>query len=657
MTRIRTIRRLGALACLLLSLPCEAVEAAGPVEIKVYATQRRSIEGISELDRKVYFSMSDAGRGFDKRVRSEERMEYLLDDLGIHFGRSLGPVRGVKDWTKAIREDANRPGYADPEFLREVCRKKPEEPGETFRRLVGGRLDVAAHEAKGAFPDFMGEFHNERSKEASESGSHNHALPGDLDAAAELTAGVLQHGFSDFDRPAYYEPMNEPHWSFIGSDELADWHLKTHAAVRERGLNVKVGGPCNSVCYFYRNNYNAFNGVRDFIKKTDCQLDFYSFHAYDYLKWNGEAFEGRISSGLPLEGMLDLVESYAVSEFGKPVELVISEQGGYITGSEGRPTSEGVADLIAERHFPGGEGFENELRKRSIQSHILVSAVIANTLTFMDHPHVVKKSVPFLLLDSMGWDVRYYPTMYVPYEFEDKTRLVETRNTDFYKLFRDFNGQRVVVSNDDPDLQVRAVVDGTTLRVVINNLSDAPHTTNLRLPKTDELSIRRYGRNADYTPYLNDDQLATTEGLQIEGREAVLITARYGRPIPERGVVEETACYADKIVARPKDGKPVRMTIRTPSLDGLKYATLRIGVTRPTTAEPTVLLKFNGKRVRVPLEDAAPRLIDGGREYASTKLVRIDPELVRERNRVEVAFGDDDRGFIGSVVLRIGRQL
>lgn len=629
-----------------------AAEAAEPVEIKVYATLRRSIGGVSELDRRAYFAMADAGRGFDKRVRSDDRMEYLLGDLGIRFGRSLGPVKGAKKWSKAVREDAQRPGFVDLEYLRQKLSARDETPSSRFEALVGGRLDVAAHEGKSAFPDFIGELHNEQTKKDSQHGPHNHALPGGFDAASELTAAVLEHGYNDFDRPTYYEPMNEPHWAFIGSDELADWHLKTHQAVRARNLDVRVGGPCNSVCYFYRNDYRAFNGLRDFIKKTDCQLDFYSFHAYDYLNWDGSGIVGRISSGLPLEGMIDLVQAHTTKEYGKPVDLVVSEHGGYIHDSK----ADEVTDFVAAKFWPGGEGFEHELKKRSIQSHVLVSAVIANTLTFMDHPHVVKKAVPFILLESMGWDVRYYPTMYVPDGFEDKTRWIETRNTDFFKLFRDVAGHRVVVAGGDPDLQVRAFADGQRLHVVINNVSDAPHATNLKLPKAKRYGVRRYGRNEDFTPYLIEQEQETIETLDIAGRETVLVTAEYGQTIPERAVVEETAHYGDKMVVEPKEGEPARLTIRTPGSGELEYATLRIAVARPTGADPNVLLKFNGKRVRVPLEDAASRLDDGDKQYASTKIVDLDPSEVREKNRVELAFPDGGQGTFGSVVLRIGQK-
>ena len=33
----------------------------------------------------------------------------------------------------------------------------------------------------------------------------------------------------------------------------------------------------------------------------------------------------------------------------------------------------------------------------------MLQATIANTLTFLDHPHVIQKAVPFLLPNSWEW--------------------------------------------------------------------------------------------------------------------------------------------------------------------------------------------------------------------------------------------------------------
>lgn len=621
-------------------------DAAKPVKIVVFPTIRRQIDGVSALNRKAYFSMCDQGTNFDRRVQSAQRMAYLLGELNISFGRSLGPIRGVVRNSNFVREDSQRPGFVDLEHLRKQSALRRNQPNSAFARFVGGRLDVAAHGARNAFPDYMGAYTTPAATKNTDHASH---LPDNLEAAAELSAAVMKHYYTDFDRPRYYEPINEPHWSYTSDQKLADWHLKTKESVQAEELDLKVGGPCNSVAYFYRKDYKAFDGLKNFIRNTNCDLDFYSFHAYDYLRWKGDRLAGRITSGLPLEGMLDLVQTHTINEYGKQVDIVISEHGGYISGE---PNETEVGDLLAAKYFPEGEGFEHIMEKRSIANHVLVSAAIANTMAFLEHPHVVKKAVPFLLLESMGWDPKYYATLYVAHDFTDRNRWVESRVLDFFKFFRDLKGDRVAIAGGDPDLQTRAFVSKNQLMVVINNLSNVAHTTEIELPDPQSVTLRRYGRGKDYRPYLLEEEVEALEPLEIAGREAILLVAQYKEEIPAKQTVNEVPCYGNAIAIQSTETKPARFLVEVPNFDQAAYATLRIGVARPTNTNPSLQVKVNGKVVEIPAEDAAARYDDGEQEYASTKIINLNRKLLREKNRVEISFPDDQGGTIGSVVIR-----
>ena len=152
--------------------------------------------------------------------------------------------------------------------------------------------------------------------------------------------------------------------------------------------------------------------------------------------------------------------------------MVLSEHGAY--------GAEEFVDELAKKHFPG-DGFEWEMKKRSIIDFNMVSGVIANTMVFMDHPHVVKKATPFILMDSMGWDPHYYATLYVP-NFTDKNDWVETKQIFFYKLMKNVSGNRIEVHSPDPDIQTQGFANGSKVFVLLNNLSDYPHDLNLTIP-------------------------------------------------------------------------------------------------------------------------------------------------------------------------------
>ncbi len=614
------------------------------VNIEIDPECTRSIGGISELDRKTYFAICDQGSDFDWRCKDNEMYEYLVDELGVNFGRRLGVVKWPVQSNGVVVEDSKRPGYANLDLLTEKLLRKRQAPGDRFRIDMGNSLDVAAHGQHNAYPDFMGKFTNEHAVK----GDQIEYIPKNIDAAAQLAAAVLLYGYSDFDRPSYYEPVNEPHWSFYGEQHLADWHLSTAAAVHAQMQDVKVGGLCMPVAYMYRDLYRVFGSFRKFIDNTKCELDFYSFHVYDYVHWKDGDFHGRITSGLPLEGVLDLVPNYTHNAYGKEVEIVVSEHGGYVTGKEGL-SADKTAEMIAKQNFPGS-GFEWELRKRSILEHVHVSSIVANTMTFMEHPHTVKKAVPFILLNSFGWDPKYYAVLYVPEDFKNKQRWIPTQQMNFYRFFRGLNGRRVKVTCNDPDIQTQAFVDDNKLYVVLNNLSRKREMISLNMPEAMEMSIRRLGRNSDFTPYLREGMLASARSIEIGGQEAILITADYREAVLTARTVNEIPCYGNKVNVA-VDGRAV-FNVTVPNAAKVEYATLRIGISRPAGSDKRINVMFNGRYIDVPLETCHNRLDDGQRDYATCKMIRVNAEAVRTENTVTVSFADDKSGSVGSVVLR-----
>jgi hypothetical protein len=577
----------------------------------------------------------DNGVGFDRRVQPET-YDRLVRELGVSFGRNLG---AVKWWGGQVTEDPSRPGFAD---LTPLKKRKPEAPSARFMKDRGPQLDVVYHGNQNEYPSFMGEYTTETSEVK---GKLEH-LPENIEAAAELAAAVLKYTFHDFSRPAWFEPVNEPHWSFWSDPHLAAWHLKTAEVLKRDFPDIKVGGPCLSIAYFYRDDYRLWKGMKDFMDGTGGKLDFYSFHTYDFTNLKDGEFRGRVQSGLPLEGVLDLVQNHAVNSFGKEVDLVLSEHGGYALGKQGAYDGETDAAKLAAQYFPG-ESFEHEMKKRSIVNALMLQAVVANTLTFMQHPHVVKKAVPFLIPESWAWDPKYYAQLFVPYDYTDKTRPVATHLVNFYRLFRGIEGRMVKVQCDDPDLQVLAVVSGPRLFLVMNNLGLEPEAVSIEGIDAPDVEIRRLGRNADFTGYYAEETMARPDVLTLQGLEAVVLIADFGSPIEEESSVNEIVCYGDQTVLPLKDAE---FRIEVPVDGEIDYAVLRIGLTRPPGLSHDPVVTLNGRELSVPSEDCADRLED--KEYATTKLIPLDPADLRGENIVRVTFPDGEAGAVGSAVIR-----
>ena len=620
------------------------------VRIQVDPLTTRCIDGISELDRKKYFNLADHGVKFGQRVPNDEVFNRVTKKLNVTFGRSLGPVRSATGKGKSIKQDPSRPQFIDVESFKSVLDAKREKPNSKMRRIYGKNLGIASHGGKESYPEFMGRYFSDAAKKD----SHAHSLPNNVEAAAELAAMVFKHSFNDLERPEFFEPINEPHWSYFNDPKLSDWHLAIQKAFQENEIPTQVGGMCMSVCYMYNQNYRSWNGFKNFLDRTNGELDFYSFHVYDYLDFEDGDFVGRVQSGLPLEGVFDLVANYSNNQFGKAVPIVVSEHGGYVSENKGMHPDE-ITDMIAREHFPG-EGFDWEMEKRSILDFNLVSSILTNTLNFIEHPHLVQKAVPFILLDSMGWDPKYYATLYTPYDFKDRKNWVPTRNSDFFEFCKSIKGRRVKMYSSDPDVQLRAFVDGRHLHLVLNNLSDQPEPLNFVVPKAKKYFIKKLGRGKDFRPYLNETEVDSLEGLDIQGREAILISAEYPARIPQKRTINEIPYYADAVIKEPKGRGAVPFNIEVDDLNEIDYVMLRVGFRRPPGSDWNVTVRFNGKELNMPVEDCAGRL-ENSSDFATTRIAYVNPKLLKQKNRVTIKFPDGKGGTVGSVVLRVARKM
>jgi hypothetical protein len=191
------------LTALLISIPLKAYCQADAL-IEIDPQTSVSVHGILELDRKKYFNLGHGGHFFEAKVADPQQVQTYTEEYSISFGRNLGLVKNHTVWEKKVFEDPQRPGFADIDRLVRLIGNK-DGASNAFKKHFSPNLDVANHEFPNAYPDFMGHFTSTEDPEKK--------YPLNHEAAAELVAAVLAHGYNDWSRPATYEPINEPHWS------------------------------------------------------------------------------------------------------------------------------------------------------------------------------------------------------------------------------------------------------------------------------------------------------------------------------------------------------------------------------------------------------------------------------------------------------------
>jgi hypothetical protein len=608
----------------------------------------KSIMGHTVFDRGKYINVCHGGSNFETDINNATISNRYINDLEMNFGRSLAMVLYATRYTNNLIEDVTRPGFANLSYLR--TNSKPTNgttPSAAFSQRFPNTCGTLLHDTHNTYPDFM-------PKEVYP--GSNDSIPVNKVAAGEVVANLLKYNYTDWSRPLSFEPINEPHFTYLSKNynmlpKLADLHTQIQAKVKEIGAPVMVGGPCASTAWYYNNNYKDFRYFSDFVDATFGKLDFYSFHVYDFHRWDisNHTLGGRITAGLPLEGIMDLVSAYGWSKYNKELIYLSTEHGGTMT-----PTDQKAA--MRSWFLGSATGFAADMKAKSQTDFLMVNSCIANTFVFMNRPHQVFKVVPFILIESFAWDARYHASILVANNYKDKTNWYESAQVMFYKYFKDVRGRRILSLCDNPDIQQQSFVENNKVIVLLNNLSNSKITMNLNYPTVnlESTMLRRLGRNSDFTPYFTETSVADARGLQLAGKESVAIFLNYRDAITESTKVDEKLYFATEM--NKEFSTESTFNVSLPTIANAEYAYLRIGVGRGVGTDRNLSVWFNGVEQVVPMEKAANNLEDTS-GYGSTKLVRIDKSLLNTANTVKVVFPDNKLGGVGAVTLCVGSRV
>ncbi len=606
-----------------------------------YPQTTKSIEGIKTFEREKYVNIGASSNAAQSTL-SPQQESYYFKVLDMHFGRNLGMVYPAYQWGKSVREDANRPGYADLEYLK-LKSKADDSKLDAYKGYFGANESIALHDKHNTYPDFMPSYQIDGSKER---------FPQNNDAAGELAANILKYGFTDFTRPKYYEPVNEPDWRYWKDERFAKHHLDIKHHVEALGLDVMVGGPCFSVSNFYNKEYQSLKSVTNFMDMTEHKLDFYSFHSYDYFKWSSEnkRFEGAMNSGSALEGVMDAIASYSHNKFGKQFKYVASEHGGYHMKDE---NCEKVEELQKGKPV-AKQSFKEEMDRRKASNFLMHSGAMSNTFTYMNIPHIVLKTVPFILLETAKWDTKYYSALLVKDGFnKQSTTWIESPLIYFYEYFKDVKGDRVRSWCNSTDIQHHAFRDGNTLILLYHNQSNKDGVIDLQLKEfggdAKDATIRRVGRDKELKIFYNETKCKDLSNITISGQESVAIFVKMKGDAAIKKSLDEKIFYATEQGVQFKGART--FTLNLPANQKFEDAFLHIGINRKNCETDGISIKINGKIFNSKTEHAAERFTtDNG--YTTTRVVRIPTELLKTTNSVEVCFADGESGGVGAVTLR-----
>ena len=432
--------------------------------------------------------------------------------------------------------------------------------------------------------------------------------------------------------PAYVEVLNESdipqnfcwHWDDDAWEKNCAYHNLVAQAIKSEFPEVLVGGPAQCTVRYHLRDFQAWNRqLGYFIANSGEQMDFLSFHVYDFKVLQSEADrrggpggDSRLASGPRIGAVFDLVEQTCQAELGAMKPIVVSEYGG----------------LGQEKQFKW-EGTRAEAEWMNLRA---CNALLVDLLGMPDR---LLKSVPFMM-PVAPWNEDY---SFLLWRKQDDGHLARTSLTRFYELFRDLEGGRIPVTSSQRNLRAQGFRDGQVVHLVLNHMGDEAVEIELDHLLPADLSYVEATRSSvafvdGQVRYVNDEPLVDVSRVRLLPDETACLRFRLNRMPKKQPRIDERRVYAQERIV-PITGENQTFTIAIPpqELEQLASATLRLGVARTGGFQQNPVSSLQGEPLPVELQWSS-----GVPTFWGTVEIPLDAARLRAEN--ELAFQFDKPG-------------
>ncbi len=453
--------------------------------------------------------------------------------------------------------------------------------------------------------------------------------------------------------PEFFEPMNEP---FVHADDgsfgnitdrqaMIDQIIEYYAAcgkyIKQNSdlANMKVIGYAAAWPSFEINNFSIWETrMKRFIDRAGKYMDGISVHLYDGTNVVGPP---TLRSGSNSEAILDIIESYSHIVLGKPLPFAISEYGG----------------IAADE-----DGYDPIISSRTIASfnHILFNLMDREDNLLISIPFAGGKST-WYMTESNGFKP-YGPATFVPNkeitqdDVNNGFANVQWQRTPkeyFYKLWRGVQGERIDILSDNPDIQVQAFKDGSTLYIAMDNLDKETHTVYLKnnynwSGVSGNVTIRHLKIYNSQAVDYDETSSAIPETVEIRSDETIVIVAtvnsNYTNQIVRKKYYSDT--YLRLIIANGN----IRFHFNGVE-SGVGRAAVRMTLGRTPEASKNAIVKINNTEVTMPINWEGEEQADRDDFFGMIE-IPFDMQLLRNgENTITVSFPDAG-GYVASMILQ-----
>ncbi|ADE54017.1 beta-agarase [Coraliomargarita akajimensis] len=650
----KVIAYLNMVLCIIASLAL-----GNAAEIEVNLNFRHEVGGVDSFDRSKFITIhSDPGdnewnHGSGSAVNfTDDLIGDFIDGYDVYFGRATG---AITYWlTNEIEEDPTRPGFSSLSNVQHwgnYARNNYEANTAIHQyEAKWGRSIVAGH----LFPFYPGGSNFPGDPTSSRRCGPAHAkwdfstadtaLEPWGTATGEYMARYLKYfhggpGETGMPRPGYFTIVNEPlYWLSGLHDEppakVFEFFNTCAAEVRKEVPDIKIAGYTTAHPNFEVDNFQRWEERwKSFIDVSGDSMDLWCIHLYDNAGQQGKQTYRR---GGNVEATFDMIEQYSQMRLGEQKSFLISEYGATAYDYEDQLWSP----------------WKDWLGLKSLS---------ALMMTFMDRPHLIETSIPFILIKAewAGSPPHGRRLMRQAWEGEGETgdHWVYSELIKFYQLWSDVKGTRVDSYSTEADIQTDAYVDQNKVYVILNNLEFTDLPVNLQLVDrygNQPQSIRLkhlYLNDTGTAPVLDDLIISSTNGLVLGSEGTMVLEYTFASPVLIDQSSIETKYYASDYLKEITSSTPLVFDINGVSHGSYGEAVLRISMGRNhgKSLKPTVL--FNGSPLVVPVDWKGDMQSQKDRFFGMLE-VPVPNELLQNNNTVSIEFPDDG-GHVSSVTMQV----
>jgi len=476
----------------------------------------------------------------------------------------------------------------------------------------------------------------------------------DIEAAANWAAAYYRDEVNASGRPRFYEPMNEPFvhardfydepdWTPSAEErvrgEMAELYSAIGAKIHDTPelANMLVIGYSAAYPEMERQDFSHWEGSQKmFMDVAGDNMDGFATHIYDGINVTGQDTR---RSGSNSEAILDLIETYSFVKWDLVKPHAISEYGGI------------------EKGYP--DGYSDV---KSIQSIRSINHILFNLLERQDKMLI---SIPFIG-GKATWHINS-DNNYQPYgavlwiaenigvPLDQITGWKYTARINFYKLWQQVRGERVMIRSSNPDVQAQAFLDGKKLYVALNNLEEDIQVVKMNflgdLPELDRVDKRSLKIHKFDDPIYTSSSTSTAPSqLALVGGETTVLAYTFDDSVTFDNTLHNQKYYTKKHLQPILANQEIQYEFNNVDVES-GYASLRMSIGRTHNRSKSPEVKVNGQAVRLPTNWAGYDQADRTDFFGMIE-IPVPMTLLQTNNVVSVKFPDSG-GRLSSLILEV----